>query len=205
MTSGSVAPAVRGHTVATGDPHSPETWVRTFLDAQEEARRALLLALHTFPESEVESHLTALKEESLRFLYVDPHKAEVLADALIAAAGAVGRRDHHALGLMAKGDALRAVGHYAESLTLLDEAAASFLAQQNELGWARTRIGWLISAHRLGHGEEALAVVDRARDVLVRHQEWLRAGGLDLNTAVVCKDLGLYERSLELYERARAA
>src|SRR5688500_7091455 len=144
MTSGGVAPAVEGHTAVTDDAFTPEAWVRQFLETQEESRRDLLDALHGLHTAEVEAHLTALKEESLRFLSVDPHTALVLAEALISAAGAVGRPDHGALGLMAKGDALRILGRYSESLALLEEAGEAFVAQGNELGWARTRIGWLI-------------------------------------------------------------
>src|SRR5687767_6090898 len=122
MTAGSVAPAARDHTAATDDARTPEGWVRRFLETQEESRRELLDALQGLPGGEMEAHLTALKEESLRFLSVDPHQALVLAEALISAAGAVGRPDHGALGLMAKGDALRQIGRYPESLALLDEA-----------------------------------------------------------------------------------
>ncbi|HEX2323807.1 MAG TPA: CHAT domain-containing protein, partial [Chloroflexota bacterium] len=57
----------------------------------------------------------------------------------------------------------------------------------------------------LGLGGEALLDVERARAVLVRHGEWLRAGGLDLNTAVVYLDLGQYHQALSLYDRAQRA
>lgn len=103
---------------------------------------------------------------------------------------------------MAKGDALRFLGQYPTSLAFLDRAGQAFLDLGDEVGWARTRIGWVVSAHRLGRGAEALAVVDTALDVLTRHEEWLRAGGLTLNTAVVCRDLGQYQRARHLCDRA---
>ncbi|HEU5317484.1 MAG TPA: tetratricopeptide repeat protein, partial [Chloroflexota bacterium] len=208
MTSGSVAsaPTGRDHTAATEDISTSQAWVQALLETEaEDSRRLLLHALQALPESDAASRLAALKEESRRLLNVDPHQALVLAEALVAGAELVTLPSHRALGLMAKGDALRMLGHYPESLALLDEAGDSFLAHGDELGWARTRIGWLISAHRLGRAREALAVVERAREILTRQEEWLLAGGLDLNTAVVCQYLGLYERALELYERARRA
>src|SRR6266542_4452957 len=140
MMPGSVAPAVRDHTATTDDTPTPQAWVQRFLETgEEESRRHLLHALRTLPGPDVESRLASLKEESLRFLSVDPHKALVLAEALIAGAGVVGRPDHRALGLMAKGDAVRVLGRYPESFALLEEAGDAFVAQGNELGWARTR------------------------------------------------------------------
>ena len=48
--------------------------------------------------------------------------------------------------------------------------------------------------------------MERARDILVRHGEWLRAAGLDLNTAVVYLELGqLSTRPCALYDRAQRA
>ena len=211
MTAGgaaAVAPVLHADSdalAAAAETPTPEDWVRRCLETPAPSRRELLHTLHALHLSEVESRLAALKDESNRYLHVDPHKALVLAEALIAAAAAVGRPDHAALGLMAKGDALRFIGRYPQALALLDEAGDAFTTQGDELGWARTRIGWLVAAHPLGRGEEVLAVVERARDVFVRHRDWLRAGGLDLNTAVVCRDLGLYDRALELYERAGRA
>ena len=199
MTSAGVVPS---SAATVEDTQTPDQWIDRFLETQEvEVRRDLLLAVPD--RADVEPLLSALKEASLRHLSLDPRRALFLADTLVEAAELARLPDHGALGLMAKGDALRVLGHYPESLALLEEAGNAFLAQGNELGWARTRIGWLVSVHRLGRAHEALAIVERARDVLVRHKEWLRAGGLDLNTAVVCEDLGLYERALDLYERAQ--
>lgn len=111
---------------------------------------------------------------------------------------------------MAQSDALRYLGHYGESCALMDEAGRIFLSLGNEVGWARTRTGWLIAAHLLGRAAAALPEAERAEPILIRHQQWLRAAGLDLNRAIVCQALGhydqalyLYDRALEFYERAR--
>ena len=147
--------------------------------------------------------LERLKAESERRWASDPHASLRLAEALIVGARWAAQPRHEALGLMAKADALRFLGRYAESLELFEAAARRFQQLGDEVGWARTRIGGLVSMQRVGKGEEALDVVDRARDVLVRHEEWLRAGGLDLNAAVVSRQLGQYDRALALFERAQ--
>jgi CHAT domain-containing protein len=172
------------------------------VEAADDQRRLLERAAAT---CDVEELLSLLKEEALRYHTVDPKVSLRLAEALILGAGLSARPEHLPLGLMAKGDALRYLGHYPEALDLLEEAGATFLAQRDQVGWARTRIGWLIAAHSLGRAAEALPVVERARQVFVSHQEWLRAGAIDVNTAVVCQDLGMYDRALDLYRRAQQA
>lgn len=154
---------------------------------------------------DAEAVLTLLKAESERYCAIDPHVALRLAEALLQAAAMTSRLDHKAMGLMAKGDALRYLGQYRASVSLFEEAGAVFLSLRNEVGWARTRIGWLVSLHRLGRGTEGLRVVDRAREILVYHQEWFRAAGMDLNAAAVCRQLGRYAQALGLCERAQKA
>lgn len=178
--------------------------VRRLLELDDEAERRRLLAL-ALQGVDAEALLTALKSEAERYVAVDPNCSLRLADAQLFAADLAGRPDHGAVGLMAKADALRYLGRYAESLPFFEGAARAFQAQGDEVGWARTRIGWLVSAHQVGHGQEALGVVERAREVLVRHGAWLRVGGLDLNTAVVCKELGRYDQALRLYDQAQQA
>jgi CHAT domain-containing protein len=104
---------------------------------------------------------------------------------------------------MAKGDALRFLGQYEDAADHLERAGQAFLALRDEVGWARSRIGWVVVLQLLGRGDEALATVERAREVLVQHGERLRAGGLDLNTAVVCRRLGKFDEALRLYDRAQ--
>ncbi len=146
--------------------------------------------------------LCHLKAESERYWTADPHRSLRLAEALILGAELARQPRHLSLGLMAKADALRYLGCYPDSLELFEAAGRAFLEQGDEVGWARTRIGWVFSCQYLGRGAEALAVIPRARDILVRHGEWLRAAGLELNTAVVYYELGRYDQALALYDRA---
>ena len=150
-----------------------------------------------------EQLLVRLKAESERYWVTDPHASLALAEALIDGAKLLARPGHEALGVMAKADALRYLGRYPESLELFESAAQAFLTLGDEVGWARTRMGWVVSMQRTGKGAEALEVADRAREILVQHGERLRAGVIDLNAAVVCTYLGRYDRALALYERAQ--
>jgi CHAT domain-containing protein len=169
----------------------------------ETARRELLLA--RLQDFDHETLLTTLKDESERYRTSDIGGSLRLAEALIFAAERAGYPAHRAMGLMARGDALRARGHFAQAVAGLDEAGEAFLALGDEVGWARTRIGWILAAYELGQGEAALAVTDRARDVLTRAGMWLRAGILELNAGTVRRNLGRYEEALAGYERARQA
>src|SRR5205085_2844114 len=78
-----------------------------------------------------------------------------LAEALIFAAERARRPGHRAMGLMARGDAVRALGRFAEAVACLDEAGAAFLALGDEVGWARTRLGWLVATYYTGQGSAA--------------------------------------------------
>ena len=143
--------------------------------------------------------LGCLKAESERLLFVDAHDALRLAQALVQGALLTGEPGHLALGLMATADAQRALGRNAEAVALFDEAAAHFLQLGDEVGWARTRTGWVWSMHHVGRGEEAVPVADQARSVLARNGEWLRAGAVDNNAGWVCFQLGRYDHALALY------
>ena len=56
----------------------------------------------------------------------------------------------------------------------------------------------------LGRGREALEDVPRARQIFLRHQEPLRAAGLDLHTANVYGELGRYAEALRCFGQAEA-
>ena len=121
-----------------------------------------------FPVDEL---LPFLRAEAERHRHINAHAALSLCEVLLYLARLVDRPDHWALGLMAKGDALYCLGRYHDSLALYEEARQAFLEQRDEVGWARTYLGWVLSAHFLGRGEEAVESVGRAYEVLVRHQE----------------------------------
>ena len=104
---------------------------------------------------------------------------------------------------MATGDACRVLGRYQDSVNAMDEAGRLFLSINDEVGWARTRIGWVWSSRNLGRGEAALAEVGRAHDILVRHQNWFKAAALDLHTGWVSLSSDKTIRALSYFKRAR--
>ena len=166
----------------------------------ETARRRLghLLAIYDH-----DALLACLKDASEEYRSTDAQASLRLAELLIAAAERAGRPDHRALGLMARGDAVRALGRFGEAAATLDEAGAAFLAQGDRVGWARTRIGWLVAAHYLGDGAAALQIIDAAREALQTGGMVLRVGILELNGGWVCWKLGRQQQALAHYERAR--
>jgi tetratricopeptide (TPR) repeat protein len=169
-------------------------------EAERERRLRAALAAHTADEL-----FTRLRAESERLLFVDAHASLRVAGALVQGACLAGRPSHLALGLMATGDALRYLGRYAESVQRYDEAATRFLELDDEVGWSRTRTGWVWSMHHLGRAEEALPGADRAREILARHGEWWRAGAIDNNAGWVWFELGRYDEALALLDRAQRA
>jgi CHAT domain-containing protein len=169
----------------------------------DEARRQLVTRqLHHRSTADKESLLGALKDVSERHLVADAGTALVLADLLIFAAEVAARPRHLALGLIARADALRVQGQFPAAVAAYDQAGALSRKLREPVTWARTRTGWVLAMHYVGRGQEVLGVADEALRVLLDHQEFLRAGGLSLNSGLVCYELGQYARSLQLYQRA---
>ena len=127
-----------------------------------------------------------------------------LADAIIDVADLTATPAHRALGVMARGDALRLLGRYEESVIAFDAAGILFREGGDDVGWARTRIGRIVSCLYLGRLDEADACAAEARAVLVRHGAWLYAARVDLNAAVVAREQGDDARAAALYDRAVA-
>lgn len=171
------------------------------LDDESVRHRWIERCVAHFPPDEV---LPVLKDESEHHLNSNPQMAKRLAEALIFASELIERPEYRALGIMAMGDVHRVLGQFEDSVAAMDQAGDLFLALGNEVGWARTRNGWLRSAHHIGRGEAALPVADRARAILTEHQMWLRAANLTYNTAFVCTELGRYDEALAHYDRAEA-
>jgi CHAT domain-containing protein len=143
----------------------------------------------------------ALSDYAIAQMYNAPFASLKLAELLILFSDRVHHAPSHALGLNVKGNALRSIGHHQAALECLDAAGEEFLRLGDEVGWARTRVGWIISAAWVGGATEALQVAARARDAFLRHGEYYRACTVDHNTAGVYTKLGRYQDALELYDR----
>src|ERR1035437_2454681 len=156
--------------------------------------------------------LRELKDESERYLGIDPHRSLRISEVLIDLAEVAGQPNHQAFGCLAKADALRSLARYDESRALFIRAGDSFLAQNDPVGWARTRTGLLLVSQFLGRSAEVLAAVGKVQAILIGHGEWLRAAGLSQNAGLAQSDLGRYDEALArfddalaMYERATSA
>src|SRR5258708_5584213 len=144
------------------------------------------------------------RQESLHQRNINDFASLKLAELLIFFGEYMQHAPSHALGLVAKGDALSHMGHYQAALECLDAAGEEFLRLGDELGWAHTRVTRIIACTWVGRVEEALEAAARAREVFQQHGEYYRACTVDHNVAVVCTRLGQYQEALKLYDRLLA-
>lgn len=146
-----------------------------------------------------------IRQESLHQRNINDFASLKLGELLIFFGEYTQHTPSHALGLVAKGDALSHMGHYQAALECLDEAGEEFLQLGDELGWAHTRVTRIIACAWLGRVEEALQAAARAHDVFQQHGEYYRACTVNHNVAVVYTRLGRYQDALNLYDRLLAA
>lgn len=103
-----------------------------------------------------------------------------------------------ALGMMARGDAIKLLGRADEAWATLQEAGELYLSVGDEVGWARTWIGRLYVAVDLGCVDFAMQESRRAREILVAHNQLIRCLSLDLNAAYAYLSIGRYQETLEV-------
>lgn len=142
-----------------------------------------------------------LADEALEQLYVNPAVSLKLAEILTFYGEHIHHLSSNALGLKAKGDALRAMGFHQMAIDNLDESGAKFLQLGDEGNWARSRISWILAAAWLGRVDEALQEAQKARETFVRLGELYWACVIDSNTALVYNYTGHYQEAVTLYEQ----
>lgn len=154
------------------------------------------------PRLELAQQAEALKAEAERQLNIDSEKSLSIADQIcaLARAGSI-----HALGLLARADALRELGHYAEAAQAYEDAAHGFREVGDAVGWARTRIGAVLTARYTGEHAQILADVHDARLILTEQRLWLRLTRLENNCAGLLAALGRNAEALAAHQRALAA
>jgi CHAT domain-containing protein len=152
--------------------------------------------------AELLARAEALKAEAERQLNVDSAQSLATADAICALGEESGIV---ALGQLARADALRELGRYAESAQAYEDAARLFRTAGDDVGWARTRIGAILTARYTGDHASILADVDQARCILVDHGLWLRLTRLENNTGAMLAALGRTADALSANQRALSA
>ena len=133
------------------------------------------LLASALPDEFAQRVVERLKQESDRYWYIDPERSLLLADRIVAIGTQRGDRRQTALGLLARGNALKFKGQLTEAWNELTRAGETFLAADDETGWARTRISRLELSIKLNHVSEALAEADHASEIFLRrdNQEML--------------------------------
>src|SRR5512145_3113698 len=103
------------------------------------------------PDEAAAAVVERLKQEADRYWYIDYHRSLEFADRIVIIGEKRGDAHQTALGLMARGDALKLLDRAAEAWKTLDEAGRLFQTIGDEVGWARTRIGRVYLSTMLNH------------------------------------------------------
>ena len=146
-----------------------------------------------------------LKAESERQLHLNPEEALRVASLIGQLAERADGTGIRALGRLATADALRELGRYGEALAEYTSAASIYDALQDEVGWARSRVGATVTWRYTGVTPENLAEIDRARTILFRHGLWLRLARLEQHAGTLFTELGQLENAAHAYQRALEA
>jgi CHAT domain-containing protein len=182
---------------------TPQDLVTTLLQANGERGRQLLQAhIPVFSQVALDKLVDLLKNEADHSWNTDVQQSFVLAGYLLFIGDLTHNKFYHALGLMARGDALRRMDCDQEALPFLDAAGEEFLALGDEVGWARTRIGRISACLRLNRTTEALRDAAAAREIFMRHDKLQRAGQMDASAAIVYFERGEYDAALHCFDRA---
>ena len=181
----------------------PQQLVAALLHMDEKQGQQLLQAqLPTFDDASINLLVEQIKREADRSWAKEPGVSFILAGHLLFIGEVIRSKYAHALGLMARGDALRRMDRDQEALPFLDAAGAEFLEIGDEVGWARTRIGRVSACLQLNRTSEALRDAAAAREVFIRYGNHLRAGQIDVIAAITNYELGQYDQALRLFDRA---
>jgi CHAT domain-containing protein/tetratricopeptide (TPR) repeat protein len=181
----------------------PQDLLTILLQAREEQGRQILQAqIPLFSDVALERLVRLLKKEADRRWNYEAQLSLKLSGHLLYIGELTGNRYVHALALMTRGDALRRLDRDMEALPFLEAAGEEFLAINDEVGWARTRIGSVSACLRLNRTTEALRDAAGAREIFLQHKRYVRAGQMDVSAAIVNYELGQYEQALRLFDRA---
>jgi CHAT domain-containing protein len=143
-----------------------------------------------------------LKQEADRYWFIDPNYSLKFADRIITIGRTRNNKSEEALGLMARGDALKYIGNLQEAWEMLEESGNMYQSVGNEVGWARTRIGRLHISPRLNYVPIALSEAERARAIFSEYDEQEKLLRLENNLAYVYTLLGDQRQALHLYHSA---
>ncbi len=142
------------------------------------------------------SVVATLKEGADRQWLIDPNASLQMADAIVLIGRVRADPLCTALGMMARGDALKYLGSAREAWEAFQQAGVAFQAAGDDVGWARTRIGMLVVSASINTVESALSDATQARAIFLRHAQFDLLTRLDINLALVYSWIGDPQRSL---------
>jgi len=145
-----------------------------------------------------------LKQEADRYWSIDPNRSLEYADRIVAIGRARNDKSQVALGLMARGDALKYLGKLEEAWEMLEQSGNMYQADGDQVGWARTRIGRLFLGPVLNRVQQTLADAERARAIFNEWGQQEKLMRLEINTAYIHTLLGDQRQALQLYYSALA-
>ncbi len=182
---------------------TPQELVALLLHKSEnEGRHVLQTHVPLLDASMIQVLVELLKREADRQWVKDPERSFILSGNLLAIGDITRNKSIHALGLMARADALRRMDRNEEAMPFFDASGDEFLEIGDEVGWARTRLGRVSACLQLNRTTEALRDSAEAREIFMRYGKLLRAGQIDVNAAIINYELGQYEAAARLYDRA---
>ncbi|MGQ0605091.1 MAG: CHAT domain-containing tetratricopeptide repeat protein [Anaerolineales bacterium] len=158
------------------------------------------LFAHPLPDEIADGVVERLKAEADRHWYIDPRRSLAFADRIITIGQNRNDQWQIALGMMARGDALKFMGQSRAAWDTLEEAGRIFQSAGDEVGWARTRIGRLYAGLRLSRVAEALRDAEQAAAIFQRTGEHERLLRLHLTTADLLNSVRRYPQALDLLQ-----
>ncbi len=174
--------------------------IKKLLESFPEGIDALVAPIREASPGEIKALVAAFKGESDRHFGIDPRISYQFANKIITIGYIRQNWRQVALGVMARGDALRMMGVEREAWNTLRVAGKLFREEKDPVGWARTRIGLLPLAAAMDRMSFVEHVRRRARNIFVRCDETEFAIRLDMNTVYLYQTRGLYDTALALCE-----
>lgn len=179
-----------------------DQFVDRLLATENAARRRALIDRHGLNADQRREAVLRLRQAADPLFTTDPRRMERICVDALALAEAAAEPHLVALTQMHLGDALRGQGRNAEACAWFDRAAAGFNRIGAIVEAARTRIGWVECAAKLGRIDAALAAARAARRLFLRHGEMLRVANLEMSVGSLCVQTGDYKAALRSFTRA---
>jgi CHAT domain-containing protein len=158
--------------------------------------------LRCWPPGEVDEYVERRKAAADAHWNSDPTVSLAYANEIIGIGYFLNNTGYLALGLMARGDALKLLGRMQEAWDTLELAGEYYQSIGDEVGWGRTRIGRLSVCINVNRVEDALADAEEARMIFEKHGEIVRALRLNINIAYFHSQVGDYQQALTGYRQA---